>query len=329
MSLFITKNGLLDTLQDGGRYGFQELGINPGGAMDCIAMRLVNILVGNHPFEPVLEMHFPAAEILVESPMLIALGGADFTAVINGNEIPLLHPVLVQKKSILKFIRRKKGARIYLSVQGGISAQKWLNSASTDLKTHAGGFEGRALKKNDRLFCKETTRSGMAKEGNDFVLFPWEANSGKLYRKNSFRFIPGFEFGFLPGETKKIMLSTNFSISSLSDRMGYRLEGEPLLLARPINLLSSAVTRGTIQLLPNGQLIILMADHQTTGGYPRVGHIISTDFSSLAQLSAGDEFALEAVDINIAEEAMRQQEIDLQQIQNACNFRLNDFFHLE
>jgi antagonist of KipI len=329
VSLFITKKGLLDTLQDGGRYGFQELGINPGGAMDCIAMRLVNYLVGNNPFEPILEMHFPAAEILLESPMLIALGGADFTAVINGNEVPLLHPVLVQKKATLKFIHRKKGARIYLSVQGGIPAQKWLNSASTNLKIHAGGFEGRALKKNDRIFCKRKTRFDSKEESGDFVLFPWKVNTDGLYRKICFRFIPGFEFGLLTDEAKKTMLNTNFTISNLSDRMGYRLEGTSLLLAKPINLLSSAVTRGTIQLLPNGQLIILMADHQTTGGYPRVGHIISSDFSSLAQLAAGDVFALETTTSTIAEEAMRQQEINLQQIQNACNFRLNDFLHSE
>jgi antagonist of KipI len=116
MSLRIIKNGLLDTIQDGGRYGYQHLGINPGGVMDRIGMYAANVLAGNKPAEPVVEMHFPAAEILFEENSLIALAGADFSAVIDGRDIPSLHPVLVKKGSILQFRKRQTGARIYLSV---------------------------------------------------------------------------------------------------------------------------------------------------------------------------------------------------------------------
>ncbi len=127
MPLRIHKAGLFDTIQDAGRYGYQHLGINPGGAMDIIAMKLANALVGNDPDEAVLEMHFPAAEIVFEETMLIALGGADLGAEINGEVLPILHPVIVQKNAVLKFKKNETGARLYLAVKGGF-VTKTLNS---------------------------------------------------------------------------------------------------------------------------------------------------------------------------------------------------------
>eukprot|EP01136_Pigoraptor_vietnamica_P038047 Opistho-1_new@106824 len=154
MSIQVSKAGILDTVQDAGRYGYQQLGINPGGVMDRTAMRIANALVGNEAGAPVLEMHFPAAEILFEETMLVALSGADFSPRINGEEMPVHKPVCVRKGAVLSFGKQIKGARTYLSVRGGWKADHWLHSYSTHLTVKAGGLAGRALGRTDRLFTQ-------------------------------------------------------------------------------------------------------------------------------------------------------------------------------
>ncbi|MES2327975.1 MAG: biotin-dependent carboxyltransferase family protein [Bacteroidota bacterium] len=324
MSLHIIKHGLLDLVQDAGRYGYQHLGINPGGVMDSIAMRVANILVGNDPSEAVIEMHFPAAEIEFEETVLIALAGADFSASVDGKEIPALTPVVIQKASVLHFGKKQNGARIYLATHGGFAADEWLGSYSTHTKVKAGGFEGRALQKNDRITLKEKKQPALAAE-QTVQIFPWRANVSDMYRKDSFRFIPGNEYWSLDETSKHKLGKETFVISRENDRMGYRLGAVSLQMMATTELISTAVARGTMQLLPDGQLIILMADHQTTGGYPRVGHIITADISSLAQMQAGEKFTLEHVTLADAENLLLKQQMDLQQLQNACNFRLQEY----
>ncbi|MEO7530613.1 MAG: biotin-dependent carboxyltransferase family protein, partial [Sediminibacterium sp.] len=313
MSLRIIKSGLLDTIQDAGRYGYQHLGINPGGVMDTIAMRVANMLVGNDLSEAVIEMHFPAAEIAFEETTLIALAGADLTAAVDEKEIPILHPVIIQKGAVLKFEKKQTSARIYLAVKGGIVCDDWLQSKSTNSKVKAGGYKGRALQKNDRIFFKEKKVHALQGIDNTADIFPWYAKVSELYVSNIFRFIAGNEYWLLNEESKHALVKESFSISRENDRMGYRLSGVGLHLETKKEMISTAVTRGTMQLLPDGQMIILMADHQTTGGYPRVGHIISADISSLAQMQAGEKFSLHQVTLADAEEILSVQEMNLKQ----------------
>jgi antagonist of KipI len=323
MAIRINKPGILDTIQDAGRYGYQHWGINPGGAMDTIAMRVANILIGNDPSEPVIEMHFPAAEILFEENAMIALAGADMRASVNGQAIPIHQPVLVAKNSVLRFAGIVCGARMYLAVHGGWKADRWLDSASTHLKVKAGGHKGRSLQKNDQLFFN-TPINILPQE--PCTVLHWKANLSGLYTTNGFRFIEGNEYASLDIVSRESLESGSFTIARQSDRMGYRLIGPVLEVNAQKELISTAVTKGTMQLLPDGQLIVLMADHQTTGGYPRLGHIISADMPSLAQTTVGKEISFIKTDIVSAENYLRQQETNLQQLQNACNFRLKDFF---
>jgi antagonist of KipI len=328
MSLRIIKNGLLDTIQDNGRYGHQQLGINPGGAMDKTAMHIANALVGNDPAEAVIEMHFPAAEILFEETALIALAGAEFSATVNGDNIPLLHPVLIKKGSVLQFIKMQKGARVYLSVRGGFVADKWMDSYSTNLTIKTGGFKGRALQKNDQVILKQKYTYTFQHVNDLFEVFHWQAKISELYSENIFRFIAGAEYYLLNDRSKQRLESGTFTIKPESNRMGYRLRSETLQLQTKKEMISTAVTCGTIQLLPDGQLIVLMADHQTTGGYPRIGHIISADISSLAQMRPGEKFSLQEVTIHTAEKLLLDQQMNLQQLQNACTFRLQEYISI-
>ena len=176
MSLNVIKPGILDTVQDAGRYGYQHLGINPGGAMDRFAAQVVNYLVGNHACEAVIEMHFPAAAYLFQQDAIIAVGGADFLPSIDGEPIPLWHPIIINRNSVLQFHGIKKGAQCYLAIKGGLDIPLWLNSFSTHSKAGMGGFHGRALQKNDILPFKPHDCYAKFLSGKDFMVLPWQSS---------------------------------------------------------------------------------------------------------------------------------------------------------
>ncbi|MEP7128614.1 MAG: biotin-dependent carboxyltransferase family protein, partial [Chitinophagales bacterium] len=266
----VIKAGILDTIQDNGRYGNQHLGINPSGAMDKYAMQVTNMLVGNKPSDAIIEMHFPAAVFMFTRPTLIALGGADFSASINGEPVPNFHAIIVCKNDLLQFHRPVNGARVYLAVSGGLVADNWMNSYSTHLKAKAGGYEGRNLRKDDELLLREVFLHSLQQE--DFIVLPWQADTKWSDESKEILVLPGNEWERLTNESKENFTMTSFVITQQSDRMGYRLNNIPLHSTMNEEVVSSAVSFGTIQLLPDGGLIVLMADHQSTGGYPRIAN---------------------------------------------------------
>ena len=326
MSLLINKAGVLDSIQDNGRYGFQYLGINPTGAMDKLAAQVANGLVGNNLKEAVIEMHFPAPVFIFQQTALIALSGADFSASINGEPVSVGHPIIVTKNCVLHFREPVKGVRAYMAVSGGLKIQKWLNSWSTHLKAREGGYRGRALQKNDEIqFNKTVDFSSLLKE-KEFIVLPWQADMNwddPTYPDEVF-VLPGNEWTWLNEKSQKHFLSHEFTITPNSDRMGYRLSSGYLETMIKEEVVSSAVSYGTIQLLPGKQLIVLMADHQTTGGYPRVAHIISAHHSKVAQMKAGDKMNFRLTDQQTAEHLLLQQHHHLIQLQNACILKLKE-----
>jgi len=331
MSLKIIKAGILDTIQDLGRYGHQHLGINPAGAMDKYAMQVTNILVGNKPGEAVIEMHFPASVFIFTQPALIALGGANFSASINGEPVPHLHAIIVGKNDVLQFHQPVNGARAYLAVSGGFVINQWMNSYSTHLKAKAGGFNGRTFQKDDELLFRQS--SSFPVKQNEFIILPWQADArclpdsqaGGKVQKEIF-VLPGNEWDRLTTESKENFSMTSFVITNQSDRMGYRLNNIPLHSLTNEEVISSAVSFGTVQLLPDGRLIVLMADHQTTGGYPRIAHVIAAHHSKLAQMRPGNKIYFSHTDQHTAEELYIKQQQHLLQLQNACTFRLQEYF---
>ena len=321
MSIKIIKAGILDTVQDLGRYGHQASGINPGGAMDKYALQVANALVGNDPGEAAIEMHFPASVYLFTKPTLIALSGADFSPSINGEPVPLLHPVMIGKNDLLHFQKPVSGARAYLSVRGGFALEQWMGSYSTNLKSGAGGFKGRALMKEDSI----PLRKSVEKNYVGIKVLPWQAVIEKQEDPHELLVLAGHEWDWLTEDAKDNFGMTSFVITQQSDRMGYRLNNIPLPVKTNEELVSSAVSFGTVQLLPDGKLIILAADHQTTGGYPRIAHVVSAHHSKLAQLKAGDKIHFKFTDISKAEKMIVKQELYLKQLRNSCIFRLGDF----
>jgi antagonist of KipI len=326
MSLTVIKAGLLDTVQDLGRYGYGSWGINPGGVMDRYAASIANILTGNETNEAVIEMHFPAPQILFEQNALITITGADFTPVLNDQPINLWQPILIRRKTILQFLQWKQGARCYLAVHGGLAVNKWLNSYSTNTKASVGGWQGRRLEKGDEINFGESHfyYAGLLSHGIDIKPLGWKAAMKRLYDPpNEIAFIPGNEWEQLRASSKNNIHQDQFMIHSLSDRMGYHLIGIPLQLPERKEMLSSGVSFGTMQLLPNGQLIILMADHQTTGGYPRIGHVISAHLPKLAQLRPGDAIRFRMTDIHTAERLYSSQQQEMNILNRACIILIN------
>ena len=329
MSIRVIKPGVLDSLQDMGRYGFQYLGINPTGAMDKFSAQIANALVGNYSHEAVIEMHFPAPVFLFQQPALIALSGADFSASVNGEAVPSNHPIAVTKNCVLQFHEPLHGARSYLAIRDGFKVTQWLNSGSTHLRAKAGGFFGRALQKDDEIYFDQTITSSFLKGHEEFLVLPWQADVNwhdPSYGDEVF-VLPGNEWTRLTEGSKKKFLSEELSIGLNSDRMGYRVNVDFLETTTQDELLSSAVNFGTIQLVPGKQLIILMADHQTTGGYPRLAHIISAHHSKVAQMRAGEKINFRLTDLQTAENLLMEQHKHLTQLQEACIFKLEEFFH--
>lgn len=317
MSILVQKSGLLSTIQDLGRNGFRRFSINPNGAMDRQAARLINILLGNDESEAVLEIHFPAPILEFEEDALIALGGAEFGALINGKDVENWQCFFVKKGNVLEFQKRSFGNRTYLAIKGGLAIEKWLESFSTNLPANIGGFKGRALQKGDRLLFNQSIKNREQKTNNKLSrkLIPkYQKSPAKI------RVIEGSEFELLTAFSEQVFLKQNFTIRQESDRMGFRLNGEPLYLLDEQAIISSAIDFGTIQLLPDGQMIILMADHQTSGGYPRIAHIVSADLPILAQLNPNDEINFELISLIEAEDLLLEFERDILWLKIGCKY---------
>lgn len=326
MSLKIIKAGVLDTLQDKGRLGAQDRGINPGGAMDVFSAKLANCLIGKEMDSPVIEMHFPAPVIQFSEATIICITGANFSPAIDKKEIPLHQPVVINENSILTFNVARSGARCYLSILQKLQLEPWLNSYSTNLKAQAGGLYGRSFQKGNIILFEENNAVVNFLNGKNFFVLPWMAKPFTSTSNPAIAVIEGSEWNWLNEESKQLFLNDFFFISTDADRMGFRLLGKELQVKEQKQLVSSGVAFGTIQLLPNGQLIVLMADHQTTGGYPRIANIISADLPAFAQMRPKETVKFFMTSIDVAEEKLLQQHAYLLLVQYASSFKIQNLF---
>jgi antagonist of KipI len=302
MSVIIKRAGVLDAFQDVGRFGYGGWGINPCGAMDQFALMTANALVGNSLTEAAIEMHYPAPSLYFSTPALISLTGGDFTPRINDVPISNWKTILVPKDATLTFNNKISGFRSYLSVHGGFALGEWLGSKSTNLKVSVGGFEGRALRKNDEFSLNASVNAPALQT------FPWTISHQEIYQQSSIiNFLPSRVWESLTNDIQTELLSTQIKILPASDRMGYYFDNEPIFPPVKEELLSSAVDFGTLQILPTGKLLCLMADHQTTGGYPTLGSVISSHLPKLSQMSPGSAFTLAPISLEEAEKRLFSQ----------------------
>ncbi|GIN84252.1 KipI antagonist [Heyndrickxia sporothermodurans] len=324
MCVEVLQSGLYTTIQDLGRHGYQQQGVSVSGPMDKIALRLANLLVGNKETEAVMETTLNGPKLLFHETKLIAISGGDFSPTINGEPVPTGRPVLIRKGSILNMGSARKGCRAYIALAGGIDVPKVLASRSTYVRAKIGGYKGRPLKKGDSILTLQPTllNSLLEKqllnqlETQRFLSTEWliGENVIPLYKNKIIRVIRGQQFEKFTGLSKNLFFQQSFIISSQSDRMGYRLSGEPLELSLPLEMISEGVSMGTIQVPPDGQPIILMADRQTTGGYPKIGYIASVDLPLLAQCKPGEKIRFQEITLREAQLELKKKEKMIQTV---------------
>ncbi|MFJ7737520.1 biotin-dependent carboxyltransferase family protein [Lysinibacillus sp. NPDC097287] len=320
MGVKVLQPGMLATIQDLGRYGLQKFGVIVGGAMDSISLRIANLLVENSEGEGALEVTLFGTSLLFESDELIAITGGNLQPTIDGKEVPMWQPLLIRKGSTLKFNAAISGSRAYVSFSGGIQVPEVMGSKSTYIRAGIGGFQGRRLQKNDVFECNKRTESGedlfnqLLKKDTYLSWSVYYAPFVTFNKTQTIRIIRGSEYQRFNEESLQKFFSTHYTISTHSDRMGYRLEGEDIQLKEPFELLSEGVTFGTIQVPSNGQPIILMADRQTTGGYPKIGQVISADLPSLAQMQTNGQVYFKEVTLEEAQRALIHQEKEMNEL---------------
>jgi antagonist of KipI len=334
MSLKLLKAGMLTTVQDTGRYGHQKDGIIVSGAMDLMALRIGNLLAGNPESSAALEITLSGPQIQFTEDHVISLTGADLSATLDGAPLKMWRPVLATKGSMLSFGAPIMGCRCYLAISGGINVPAVLGSYATYLRAGFGGFKGRALQSGDVVPINSTAASHPAFKHRlsditnqlESEQVPWSI-APQLYpsytETPSIRAIKGPEYDLFSEESKLNLWSSQFLISPQSDRMGYRLQGIGLTLEEPVELLSSAVTFGTLQVPPEGNPILLMADHQTTGGYPRIAQISTADLPILAQLIPGSWLQFQEITLERAQQLYIHQEQLIEKIKQVLHFKMS------
>ncbi|MCU5600997.1 biotin-dependent carboxyltransferase family protein [Bacillus wiedmannii] len=328
MDVEVLHAGMFTTVQDLGRSHYQQYGVPVGGAMDQSALRMINMLVGNEENEAGLEMTIMGPKLLIKKTTLLAIGGANMEPLLNGERIPLWRPILAEEGSMLCFGKVKSGCRAYVTFAGGIQIDRTMGSKSTYIRAAIGGIEGRMLKKGD--YFQIGTHTEMARrfiqdlQKDERVKTKWAISSGILpkYKKYpKLRVITDFEYDQFTEESIRAFFTKEYKVSNYADRMGYRVEGEVLNRIEEKEILSSPVTFGTIQVPNGGQPIILMADRQTTGGYPRMGNIISVDLPLLAQLKPGDYVSFEKITLEEAEQLYIEQEVNMNLLKKFITLR--------
>jgi KipI family sensor histidine kinase inhibitor len=294
--LTVLRPGLLTTVQDSGRWGHQNSGVPVAGAMDAVSHRLANALVGNPPQAAALEATVLGPELRLEQETTMAMAGADLQPRLDDADVPMHTSVRIAPGSILRLGQRRSGARAYVAFDGGIAAPAVLGSRATDARSGLGGFDGRALRAGDRLPLGDVEAGEGSRRSSDLRIFrrpeglrlPGSSGGARV------RVMPGPQADAFAPQAFRTLHTARFVISPASNRMGYRLTSDqPIAHGAVADMISDVTFPGGVQVPPSGDPILLMADRQTTGGYPQIAIVITADLPLAAQLAPGDwiEFA--------------------------------------
>lgn len=306
MALEIVLPGPLSTVQDIGRRGYQNQGFQESGACDKYSMKLANLLAGNlteYDQAAVIEFTYSGGEIRFTSPEIFALTGADMSPSLNGKPVSMYGPVLAKEGDTLSFGFAASGLRTYLGLYGGISVPLIMGSRSTNLKCRMGGLEGRPLRAGDILSAGKTGeqvlklwenmkgRETLFSIGEEKLWLKKTYSPWRFYGKERFvllRAVEGPQAEAFTDDGKKTFVRTPYRLLSDCDRMACRLEGPAIEMVNGADIISDGIAEGSVQVSASGLPMVMMADHQTTGGYAKIATVISSDIPALAQLRPGD-----------------------------------------
>jgi len=298
LSIKILNPGFQTTIQDLGRNGYSHYGVSSSGAADDLSFRLANLIVGNKENLAAIEMTLVGGEYKFNSDANISLTGSKFDAIIDGESLHFYKNIFIQSGQVLSIGQTTQGSRCYLSVRGGIDINNVLSANTTHLTSKMGGLNGRSLIKDDILKIGNEQKS----------LKPIIVN--KLLDINMYKLLitKGLHSDYISKSNWKTFLSQKYIVSNLSNRMGIRLEGRSLSLDNENEIITEGVPLGAIQLPSNGCPIISFVEHQTTGGYPKIANVISSEMHKVGQLKPGDKFQFELVSLEKAEKLRHERE---------------------
>ena len=305
MTVSVISAGFQTTVQDCGRTGLRKFGVTPGGALDPISLRLVNLLVGNLECTAGLECVSGRLRLRFHDERILAWSGGEFEVRLGDKLVPVLHCARVSTDIE---ILPQRGGRAWLAISGGINVPEILGSRATDLRAHFGGWEGRALRDGNELpLGVESELCARVRDEIPDHVSDWSAPRF-VARGKLLRIIRGKNWDDNIGAK---LLAQKFRIAMDSDRMGLRLEGEEIASASRRELVSEAVTPGTVQLPPSGAPVVLLQGCQTVGGYPKIAHVITVDLGYAAQLQPLDEVRFELIELEEARQLLRKREREI------------------
>jgi antagonist of KipI len=297
----ILRPGLCATVQDRGRFGFQDRGIPLSGAMDPWAYRLGNVLVGNSEDAASLEITLGGFEAEILRDVGLAVTGTTAGIRLNERPVPLWSAVEARSGDRLTIPYARKGARDYLSLSGGVDVPLIMGSRSTYLRGGVGGLRGRALRKGDVIESGPPQRAALKEQVPPALIPPYG-------RRFTLRVVPGPQDDEISDEGTKIFFGGVYTVTLRSDRMGCVLEGPEVRHKKGADIISDGTAFGSIQVPGSGRPIILMADRQTTGGYVKIATVITVDLPLIAQALPGYEVHFQAVTVQEAQELLRERE---------------------
>lgn len=329
MGIVVEKPGILTTIQDEGRFGYQEYGVTPSGPMDTYSFHIANLLAGNHRNEPALEVTLIGPKLKFTESNVIAIAGADFSPTLNGQPFPMLQAVVVQRGDILELHSAKSGCRAYIAFAGGLDVPRIMGSCATALQNQLGGMEGRKLKQGDQIaFCAPCTY--VPKVRPEKVL-----SMPALGHDYTVRVILGPQEEKFTQSGIQTFLTSPYTVTKDFDRMGCRLEGSSIEHKNDGNIISDGMVTGAIQVPPAGQPIIMMAERQTTGGYTKIGTVISVDLPIIGQCKAGDVLRFQAVSLQQAQQwykdmicALDRMEETIQSEKGQLSHKFRQHYHV-
>jgi biotin-dependent carboxylase-like uncharacterized protein len=305
--------GLSTTVQDLGRPGFQRLGVGLGGALDPVSLNAANFLVGNPGNAGALEVLYVGPTFVVEADEArLSFVGADAKIEIlagidarDGEVVAPMRSILVRRGQVVRVGSLRNSATLYIAVEGGFAIEPMLGSVSTDSRSKMGGWQGRALVAGDVLPLRRSVATDLDESCIDGL---------DLTPPRRVRVISGPQSDYFSQAEIERFFASEYAVSAGSNRMGMRLEGVPIRHRRGFNIISDAIATGSVQVPGNGQPIVLLADHQTTGGYPKIATVISADLPAIGRLQIGSKISFEPITLEEAALARRKLAADLEEI---------------
>lgn len=288
-TLDVVSPGLLTTIQDLGRFGYQRFGVSPAGAVDGLALQVANALVGNELSEAALEMTLQGATIEIAATTARLAFAGDFAIMIDGIPAQAWRSHLLHRGQTFAVGRARSGFRGYLAVAGGLAISPELGSRATHLRAVLGGLDGRELRRGDRLpLCAEAPPQGIERT---------LAEADIPLPRDPIRVVLGPQADYFDANAMSDFFSATYTVTASADRMGIRLSGPPIRHVRGFDVISDAVVTGSIQVPGSGEPIVMLAERQTTGGYPKLATVIGADLRQVAQSPPGAKLRFAPVEL--------------------------------